>query len=293
VPAPRALLALLAVQVLFGLHPVLAKLAFPAFGPAGVSVARVVGAATFFQAARLLRGEPGLPWGTHRRIAVAALFGVSANQLLFLYGLARTTATHAALLITSVPVVTLLVALVTGRERAHPARVVGIAVALAGAALVVTGRGSLGGGELTGDLMVLGNSVAYAVYLVLVRDLVPEVSPWSLAAALFSWGILPVVLVTGVPAVPHASPTAWAALAFVVLGSTVGTYLLNLLALRTVPASVVAVFVCIQPTIAAAIAMPLLGERLDVRTFLAGAVTILGMVVATRKRPEAAPTPAR
>lgn len=283
---PRTVFALVVVQVLFGLHPIFSKLAFPYFGPGGVSAARVIGAAVVFQAVRLARREPGLPWATHARIAVAALFGISANQLLFLYGLSHTSATHAVLLIVCVPVVTLVAALLTGRERASAARVLGIAVAFAGAALVITGRGTMAEGELVGDLMILGNAVAYAIYLLQVRDLLGVVPPWSLAAALFTWGVPQVLVVTGIPAIPDAPPAAWGALAFVVLGSTVATYLLNLFALRSVPASVVAVFVCIQPTIAAALAWPLLGERLDGRTLLAGGVTIVGMVVATRRVPE-------
>ena len=56
----RPILALIAAQVLFGLHAVLSKLAFPAFGPGGVSLARVVGAALVFQAIRVWRREPPL-----------------------------------------------------------------------------------------------------------------------------------------------------------------------------------------------------------------------------------------
>ena len=278
----RALFALLAVQLLFGLHPVAAKLAFPAFGPGGVSLARVVGAALVFQAVRLARGEHGLPWRVHGRVLVAALFGVVANQLLYIYGLARTTATHAALLIVTVPVVTLIVAMLTGRERFFMHRAVGIIIALAGAAWVVTGRGSLTGGEGIGDAMILANAVCYAIYLLLGRDLLSTIPPWTLAAAMFSWAVPLVLMVTGVPTPVNPTPLAWAALTAVVLGSTVGTYLLNLLALRSVPASVVAVFVCLQPTIAAALAIPLLGETLDAQMLLAGAVTMVGMLVATR-----------
>ena len=270
---------------MFGLHPVAAKLAFPAFGPGGVSLARVVGAAIVFQAVRLARREPGLPLRVHGRIVVASIFGVVANQLLFVYGLARTTATHAALLIVMVPVATLMVAMLAGRERFLPHRALGIVIALAGAALVVTGRGALSGGEGIGDAMVLGNAVCYAIFLVLGRDLLVTIPPWTLAATLFTWAIPFVLVVTGVPIPVSPTPGAWAALTAVVLGSTVGTYLLNLLALRSVPSSVVAVFVCLQPTVAAALAVPLLGETLDARTLWAGVVTIVGMLVATRGPP--------
>lgn len=283
----RAVVALLVVQLLFGLHPVAAKLAFPAFGPGGVSLARVVGAALVFQAVRLARREPGLPWRVHGRVVGAALFGVVANQLLFVYGLARTTATHAALLIVIVPVAALIVAILTGRERFLPHRAIGIVIALAGAALVVTGRGALSGGEGIGDAMVLGNAVCYGIFLVLGRDLLLTIPPWTLAATLFTWSVPLVMVVTGVPVPVNPTPTAWLALASVVFGSTVGTYLLNLLALRSVPASVVAVFVCLQPVVAALLAIPLLDETLDARTLWAGVVTVVGMLVATRGAPEA------
>lgn len=164
------------------------KLAFPAFGAGGVSLARVVGAAAVFQIIRLARGEPSLSWAMHGRVALASAFGIVANQLLFMYGLERTSATHATILVTTVPVATIVVAVLAGREALKAHRVVGIALAFAGAALVVTSRASLDGGEWLGDAMVLGNSFSYAIYLVLGRDLLLTLSPWSLAAWLFTWG---------------------------------------------------------------------------------------------------------
>ena len=269
--------------MLFGLHAVLAKLAFPAFGPGGVSLARVAGAALVFQVIRMIRREPALAWGTHARVAVASMFGIVANQLLFMYGLARTTATHATILVTLVPVATLVVAVLAGREKLLAHRVVGISLAFIGAALVVSSRASLEGGEWVGDLMVVGNSFCYAVFLVLGRDLLATISPWSLAAWIFTWGVLPVLVVTGVPVAVHPNGLAWAALAAIVFGTTIGTYLLNLVALRTLPSSIVALFVCLQPSIAALAAMAVLGETLDGRTLLAGIVTVAGMLVATRR----------
>lgn len=279
----RPLIALLTVQVLFGLHAVLSKLAFPAFGAGGVSLARVVGAAAVFQIIRLARAEPSLSWAMHGRVALASAFGIVANQLLFMYGLERTSATHATILVTTVPVATIVVAVLAGREALKAHRVVGIALAFAGSALVVTSRASLDGGEWLGDVMVLGNSFSYAIYLVLGRDLLLTLSPWSLAAWLFTWGVLPVLAVTGVPAPNHPDAAAWSALLAIVFGTTVGTYALNLVALRSLPSSVVAVFVCLQPSIAAAVAYIVLGETLDGRTLLAGVITVAGMLVATRR----------
>ena len=278
----RRLAALLAVQLLFGMHPIASKLAFPAFGPGGVCAARAIGAAIVFQIARLVLREAPLDPTLHPRILLASLLGIVSNQLLFIYGLQRTTATHASLLIVTVPVATLFVAIVAGREKPLWHRIVGISIAFSGAALVVSGRGSVAGGNLVGDLMIVTNAFAYGCYLVISRDLLATVPPLTLVAWLFTWGAPVVLLVTGVPTPVDATGHDWAALAFIVLGPTIGTYFLNLFALRSLPSSIVAVFVCLQPVVTGLLAVWLLGEELTARTLAAGALTIVGVLVATR-----------
>ncbi len=280
---PRSLLALLAVQLLFGLHPVVSKLAFPAFGPGGVSAWRAVAAALVFQAASQVSRAPAIPWSLQPRIFLASMLGVVSNQLLFIYGLERTTAIHATLIIVTIPVATLSIAIAAGRERASRNRVLGIGVAFLGAALVVSDRGSVAGGDIVGDLMIVANAVAYGAYLVMSRDLLTQVSPLSLAAWLFTWGAPAVLLVTGLPPVAVEEPRAWAALGFVVLGPTIGTYFLNLFALRDVPASIVAVFVCLQPLVAGLFAYLWLDESLGPFTPVAGLLTMAGVILATRR----------
>jgi len=218
----------------------------------------------------------------HGRVLVASLLGIVSNQLLFLYGLQRTTATHASLLIVTVPVATLLVAILAGRERPLRHRIVGIGLAFVGAAIVVSGRGSVEGGDLVGDLMVVANAFAYGCYLVLSRDLLERVPPLTLAAWLFTWGAPAVLLVTGIPEPNGPSNADWGALAFIVLGPTIGTYFLNLFALRSLPSSVVAVFVCLQPLVTGLLASVLLGEIVTARILLAGGLTVVGVIIATR-----------
>ncbi len=276
------LLALLAVQVLFGLHPVVSKLAFPAFGPGGVSAARAVGAAVVFWLAARVAGEPPVPRELWPRLALASLLGVVSNQLLFMYGLALTSATHATLIIATIPVATLAIAILSRREALRWHRAVGIGMALVGAGLVLAERGTTGPGGLLGDLMVASNAVAYAAYLVLSRDLLQRVSPLSLAAWLFGLGAPVVLAFTGLPPVAGHPPEAWWALGFVVLGPTIGTYFLNLFALRDVPASVVAVFICLQPLVTGAFAARWLGEAITPTTAGAAILTLAGVVLATR-----------
>jgi drug/metabolite transporter (DMT)-like permease len=282
--AGRALAALLVVQLLFGAMPVLGKLAIPAFGPGGVAMLRMLGAAlTFFVAARVSRSPP-LPLAEQPRVMLLSVFGISANMLLFLFGLARTSATHAALLTTTIPVLTMLAAWALGRERLQAHRGVGIVLALAGVAWLVSGRDDTGTATLTGDLLVVANCTSYAVYLVLSRDVLARHAPLSVLPWLFLWGAVGALPFTGLPPLTGHDAHAWIAVACIVLGPTIGTYWLNLFALRTVPSSVVALFVYLQPFVAAALALPLLGERPTVRALAASLLTFSGVWVATRPR---------
>lgn len=278
----RALAGLVAVQVLFGTWPVLGKLVIPSLGADGLAVLRISGAALIFGAVARLAGAPRLPWREQPRVLVLSVLGISANQLLYIHGLARTSATHAALLTTTIPVQTLIVALLLGRETFDGRRAAGAALSLLGALVLVTGRAPAGDATLAGDLLVVANTVVYALYLVLSRDLLARWPPLSVLPWIFGWGLLVSLPFTGLPPVTGHPPWVWAALAAIVIGPTVGTYWLNLFALRTVPSSVVAIFIYLQPVVAALLAAPFLGERPTARTGLSAAITFAGVLLASR-----------
>jgi drug/metabolite transporter (DMT)-like permease len=274
--------ALVIVQLLFGAFPVIGKLAIPTFGAGGVCLARIAGAAVFFQLLRGIRGAPSIPWAEQPRVLLCSMLGIASNQLLFLFGLARTTATHAAVLTCLIPAMTLLAATALGRERPRARQVFGVATALAGALLLATDHASGEPGGWTGDAMIVANTAVYAVYLVLSRDLLARHPPASLLAWLFTWAVIPVLAIVGAPAPAASDASATWALLFIVLGPTIGSYWLNLVALRRVPASVVAIFVNLQPLLAAVLARVLLREELGARTAAAAILTLVGVAVASK-----------
>lgn len=285
IPAPdtRAIGALVAVQVLFGVWPVVGKYAIASFGADGLAVLRIAGAAVAFHGLARLAGAPPAPWREMPRIAVLSVLGISANQLLYIHGLSRTSVTHAALLTTTIPVQTLAVALLLRKERFLPRRAAGIVVALAGALLLVADRQPGGAATLTGDLLVLANTAVYAAYLVFSRDMLSRLPPLTVLPWLFTWGLVGALPVAGLPSLGGHDWMAWVAIAFVILGPTVGTYWLNLFALRSVDSSVVAAFIYLQPVLAAGLAVPILGERPSAWAAASAVVIFVGMTLATAR----------
>lgn len=277
---------LLAVQLLFGSWPVVGRILLRNIsGPALVGVRATCAAVIFMVVApkRRLTGRQ------HLRAMAAGVLGITANQMFFIAGLERTSAVNSAVLITTIPVFTLLVSVATGAERFNMVRAAGVALALCGA-LFVTGaaRAMLGVEHAVGNLLLLCGAASYATYLVVVRPLAETLGAAAVVPWVFFYGALtclPLAVPSALAAGPlTVTPVMVALLAFVVAGPTVGTYFLNAVALRQAPPSLVAVYIYLQPLVAGLLAAPVLGERPSL-TLLVGAVPIFaGVWVTTRAR---------
>ena len=136
-------LGMFSVAALFSANYIISKLGMRAFNPLVFAYLRVVGAAIVLN---LLVPNEGAPISREDRrlVLLFSLLGVVLNQTLFLTGLSFTDAHVAAILITTIPVLTLGVAMIAGRERATPLKIGGIVLAGAGALLVVGGEGAFG-----------------------------------------------------------------------------------------------------------------------------------------------------
>ena len=241
---------------------------------------RVVAAAAIFLALHAIFGRERIRGrGDLARLAGLSVLGVSANQGLFVLGLARTTALNAQLIITSVPALTVAAALFLGRESASPGKLAGVAVAASGA-LYLVGVERFQPGASLGDALIFGNSACYAFYLVLGRDLLAKYRPLTVATWVFVFGAGPLVLLalaSGGAALVVPSNKVLVVLAFVVLGPSVGSYLLNAWALVRARSSLVAIYVYGQPLVTTALMGFLLHERPSVRS-LPSALLIFGGV---------------
>jgi drug/metabolite transporter (DMT)-like permease len=284
----RAVLALLAVQVCFAVFPVLGKIAMREIPPFVVAAFRaVVGAVLLTAAARLLEpGGPRLERRDHVKLAGLSLIGIVANQILYINGLARTTATNATLLTATVPVFTLVLALFVRAERPSFRRILGVPMALAGVLLLLNLKAMhLGDATLTGDLLVAVNSIFYAAFLVGSREILSRHSAIVVTASVFRWAAAPILLLA-IPDLLRFRPGdvhagSWLALAGIGLFPTLLAYFLNAWALSRTSPSTTAVFIYVQPLIAMSLAFLVLGERPGPRTAVAAVLIFVGIALTT------------
>ena len=287
----RVHLALLFVQLTFAALPVTAKLVFETVSPYALAWIRVLGGALFFGALLRWRGAPSIPRGDLLRLAGCGLLGMAANQLLYLAGLERTTATNASVLITTIPIFTLLLAVLSGQHRLRRGEVLGVAVAFAGVlSLVGVERAELGA-SIVGDTMIVLNCLSYAAFLVLARPLSRRYGSLAVVAGGFAAATV-VVAPFGAPALPSLAAATWFTwllIAYVVAIPTIANHLINTWALREASSSQVAIYIYLQPVVGAALAVAVLGESLDGRSVVSILAVLAGVsLVVWRPAPQRA-----
>jgi drug/metabolite transporter (DMT)-like permease len=283
------------VSLLFGANTVIAKVALRELAPLDLVVIRTAGTAAilFAFSGWRRRGEaprPRLGPSDLGRILLYSLLGASINQLCFLAGLARSTATNASLMVVAVPILTLAFAVALRRERASVTGLLGIVLGLAGALLLIVPRGvDIAPQAAVGNLLLLLSGASYALYLVLTRPILPRLG----AIRVVSWTFLLAALTVfplGMRGLSHLlvsgmSAHGWASVAYVVVGGTAVPYLLNNWALARVHSSIVAVYVLLQPVVAASLGRVFLHEQFVPHTAVAAVLVVAGVFLSTWRRP--------
>lgn len=283
-------LSLFTVNFLYGANYSIAKHVMPTYvKPYGLVAIRVICASLlFFLVHRLWINEKvekkDLP-----RIILCAFFGVALNQLLFLKGLDLTTPINASLMMITTPISVLLIAIMSNIEKLTIGKVAGVLLAALGAFVVIYwGKHyTIDSDSFLGDIYVLINATAYAIFLVLAKPLMGKyhsltVVKWVFFIGLFfvlpmgwnefmevQWSTLPV--------------SAWLGIIYVILGATFFAYLLNVFALTKADPSLVGIYIYLQPVIATLFALVLGKDDLNWVKVLASALIFSGVYLAGRK----------
>ena len=223
------------------------------------------------------------------RCALLAVCGVAINQLLFLKGLSLTTPINASIIMVSNPIVVLSFASIVLKEKISLSKIAGIILGITGALLLLLFNKtfSFGSETITGDSMILINSVSWAAYIVLVKPLMKKYNTFTIIKWVFLFGFL-YVLPFGFNEFRHIDWVAlpqgiWRDIFFVVIGSTFLAYVLNTYALRALSPAVVSIYIYLQPFLATLIAVFYYhNDELDSRKIVSGILIIVGVYLVSR-----------
>jgi drug/metabolite transporter (DMT)-like permease len=280
----HAYLALAAAGSLWGTGFLFGKIALEALAVPHMILYRLSLAACGFLPILAARG-PRVRRGDWPAVIAAGLLGVPLLFLVQFEGLARTTVSHAALMVGTAPILIGLAAARFAGERLTRRNGVLLVASTAGALLIVFGTPARTGGPaptVLGDALVFLSLFAAVGWVVLSKRLMRRYAPIAITALVMVTGtcLLDVwVLVTsGLPPL-HLETKVWLALAAQGLLCTTAATLLWNWGVAQVPAAEAGLFVNLEPALGAVLGVVVLGETLGWSGAVGGAI-IVGAAVA-------------
>ncbi len=258
-----------------------------AYGSVRYGLAALVFATLTLAVERSLRiGRRDVP------LVIAAAAVLYVNQIGFVYALDTTSASVLALILGATPIFAALAGLALGTETLPSRFWAGAILSFSGVALVALGSGGELSGDLGGVLLGILTAATWAAYSMLVTPLMRTYSASRISSVVLALAWIPITI-TGAAQLRSQDWAlgweVWALLVFATLGPLVTTNILWFRSLDRIGPSRATLAANLQPFLAAAIAVVLLGESLDPVELGGGLLIAAGILVARRRGTAAAP----
>jgi putative membrane protein len=258
--------AVLLANIIFGLGVPVTKLLLDQWvSPMAYMATRCLGAAAIFWLISLFLPREKVAPRDLTVIILGGLLGIVVSQTLTAWALTFTTPVYFSLIATLTPVATMLCATLFIGEKISTRGVVGVALGVAGAMLMVFvgWQGGSGKNDILGIALTLLSMFTWAVYLIITR----KVSARYTAVTQMKWvflasaiAVLPFSLTDLQSAPLYSVATQWSGLAemaFIVVFATVAGYFAIPFAMRYLKATTVSVYTNLQPIVASLVAIAL------------------------------------
>jgi drug/metabolite transporter (DMT)-like permease len=222
------------------------------------------------------------------KLVLLAASLIYANQLCFVYGVDKSTASTAALLLGTTPIWMAIIATSIGFERVQRSFWMAAALSFVGVGLVASGNGGLSGRGIGVSLALL-TAISWACYSMAIAPLLRRYSPFRISSLVLALGWIPLAL-TGAPQTLsqgfHFGTLTWIGFAYAVVGPLFLTNILWFTSIDRVGPSRASLFSNLQPFFGVFFALILLGEGLNAWEVAGGALIFVGIVLErVRRRP--------
>jgi len=286
--------AALSANVIFGLNiPVTKILVAHWMTPMGYTATRMLFGTLVFWAIASLWSREKVAGKDLITVLTGGLLGYLGTQFFFSQSLEYTTPVIFALLISLTPVVTLLLSAFLLKEGISVRKFTGIILSISGAFLIILegGNGSAGSNNALGIVFALVCVLLYSSYMVITRKVATGYTPVTVAKWMFlvsTLALLPVsysefpdqAIYSG-----EATALSIALLGFALVFSTTLAFFCMPLALKSLEAATVSIFMNLQPIVASVVAISIGQDDLTLKKGLAALLVLSGVYLVSVNRP--------
>ena len=285
-------IALFSANLIYALNYTFAKdvMSEDHIGPSGFILLRVIGAIFLFGACYFFFIKERVHKKDIFSFAICGLFGIAINQLLFFQGLHLSTPINAAIMMTSTPILVILISALLGKEQITFQKILGVTLGCFGAVVLILSGGDFSASTdyTKGNLFVLINAASYGIYLILVQPLMRKYHPITVMAMVFFFGIFYVLPfgyeeLISVEWNSFSTKIIWEVV-FVVVCTTFFAYFFNSSALKYLDASAVSIYIYLQPVLASLIAISLQSDQINETKILSCILIFFGVYLVSKQK---------
>jgi len=285
--------ALFVAYIIFGLNTPIAKSVLEheeLFSASTVTFFRIGGAAVLFWILSLFTKKESVSPCDLLWLFGASLFGISINQMTFIVGLSHTSPIDASVIVTTGPIITMLLAAFFLKEPITWKKAIGVLIGALGALLLILT------GEMTrqhqttvvGSLLCLLSTLSFAIYLAAFKKVILRYSPVTLMKWMFLYAagcILPFCW-KDIVAVHYAEipMNIYLQIAYVVGLATFFAYLLIPIGQKFLRPTIVSMYNYLQPIVSSLVAVALGMDRFGWLKGSATALVFLGVYIVTTSK---------
>lgn len=283
-------LALFAANVIFGLNTPITRSIIPdILDPFVMTFLRMIGAAVLLWIASLFVKKETVPKKDILLFFFAAVFAIVLNQGSFIFGLSKTSPIDASLVITLLPIVTMLLAAIILKEPITWLKAVGVLVGASGALiLILSSTQNSGSGNFIGNLFILFSVFSFGLYLTLFKNLIVRYSPltamkWMfLFAAILTYPMSHKALITTNFA--SFDTNVFLRIGYVVVLATFLTYLLIPIGQKTLLPTTVSMYNYLQPIVSSFVAIIIGMDSFGWDKMISTILVFVGVYIVTQSK---------
>lgn len=286
-------IALFVANVIFGINTPITRTIVPeVLDPFVMTFFRMMGAAILFWAISPFTKKEKVPPRDIMLFFFASLFAIVLNQTSFIYGLSKTSPIDASLVVTLLPIVTMLLSAIIIKEPITWLKAVGVLTGASGAIiLVLNSNNESSSGSMIGNLIVLGSVTSFALYLTLFKDLISRYSPLTAMKWMFLFAALLTFpmsfnLLTSTD-ISQFDTSVYLRIGYVVILATFLTYMLIPIGQKTIRPTTISMYNYLQPVMASILAIIIGLDKFGPDKIISAALVFMGVYIVTQSKSKA------
>jgi len=286
--------AMFSANLIFGLNTAVSRTLMPEImSPYVLTFFRLSGGLLLFWLVSLFVKSEKVTAKDKLLLFFASLFALTLNQLPYFIGLSITSPIDASIVVTMLPILTMILAAVFIKEPITLLKTIGVLVGASGALLLVfhSQTPHVGQSNFIGNIIVFGGVGSFALYLTLFKELISRYSAVTIMKWMFLFGTLVCLPFCYKPIIETnfsllTASNYWR-IAYVVVFATFFGYLLIPIGQKVLRPTTLSMYNYLQPVVASMVAVAIGIDSFGPDKALSGLLVFAGVYIVTQSKTKA------